>query len=81
MGFFSKKEPPMPDPKKSGKKLAKINKKLSKSDAKRLKKKEWARMKEEIADAGGSLYYPCGLNALVHNPDAHEQLCRGGCFS
>ena len=81
MGLFSKKEPPMPNPKKSGKKLAKINKKLSKSETKRLKKKEWARMKAEVAESEGSLYYPCGLNALVHNPDAHEQLCTGSCFS
>lgn len=82
MGWFSdKKEPGMPNPKKSGKKLEKINKKLSKREAKKLNKHQWAQMKSEIAETEGTLYYPCGLNALVHNPDAHEQLCTGSCFS
>lgn len=65
---------------KPEKKLAKINKKLTKKEAKKLKKKQWAQMKAEIQETSGSLYYPCGLNALVHNPDAHEQLCTGSCF-
>lgn len=67
--------------KKPEKKLAKINKKLTKKEAKKLKKHEWARLKAEVAESEGSLYYPCGLNALVHTPDAHEQLCTGSCFS
>lgn len=66
---------------KKAKKLAKINKKLTKKEARQLKKKQWAQMKAEIAETEGSLYYPCGLNALVHSPDAHEQLCSGTCFS
>ena len=76
MGIFSKKEPPMPNPKKSGRKLARINKKLSKKDAKRLSKREYLQMKEEIKESGGSLHWPCGLNALVHDADAHAQLCK-----
>lgn len=81
MGWFDKKEPAAPNPKKSSKKLKKITKKLTKKEAKKLKKHTWAQMKAEVAESEGSLYYPCGLNALVHNPDAHEQLCTGGCFS
>lgn len=81
MGFFSKKEPPMPNPKKSGKKLARINKKLSKKDAKRLNKRSYLQMKSEIQETGGSLYWPCGLNAFVHDIDSHAQLCKnpGAC--
>lgn len=71
----------MPNQKKSAKKLKRINKKLDKKEAKRLKRKEWAQMKEEIKETGGSLHWPCGLNAFVHDPDSHAQLCKdpGNC--
>lgn len=80
MGIFGgKKEPGMPNPKKSGKKLEKINKKISKRQAKTLKKKEWARMKSEVEETSGSLYWDCcGRNALVVSPDHHAQVCDNG---
>lgn len=66
---------------KKAKKLAKINKKMTKREAKNLKKKQYLQMRNEIAETGGSLYWPCGLNAFVHDTDAHAQLCKnpGAC--
>lgn len=61
---------------KKEKKLARINKKLNKKEAKKLNRKQYLQMKNEIQETGGSLHWPCGLNAFVHDVDAHAQLCK-----
>lgn len=78
MGFFSKKEPEQPNPKKSAKKLKKVTKKLDKKQQKKLKRHEWARLKEEAKEDNVSLYYSCGVhNVNAYTPWGHEEICDG----